>query len=239
MNLKNATSIAKLAIKRNSPAIMVSFGVSGVIITSYLSAKASFKAAEIIKENEDLETKEIIKKVAPVYIPTFLSGTATIGCVIMANKINSKRTAAAYSLMTISERAFDEYKEKVIEKLGERKEKAIQDEIAQDKVNKNPVNNIIVNGTGTVLCCELLTGRYFNSDMESLRKAQNDVNEKLIREMQVSLSDFYYAVNLDITSQSWDIGWEAGKNMSLDFTTVLASDGRPCLAFNYNYLTNL
>lgn len=239
MNLKKATSIAKIAIKRNSPVIMTSFGVSGVVVTSYFSAKASFEVSEIIKENKDLDKKELIKKVAPFYIPAVLSGFTTIACVVMANRINSKRAAAAYSLMTISERAFDEYKEKVIEKLGERKEKAIHDEIAQDKVNNNPVTNYVVSGNGGVLCCELLTGRYFNSDMETLRKAQNDINEKLIREMQVSLSEFYYMINLENTSHSWDIGWEAGKNMSLEFTTVLSSDGRPCLAFEYNYITNV
>ena len=89
--------------------------------------------------------------------------------------------------------------------------------------------------TGKVLCCELHTGRYFECDIESLRRAENKVNQRLIGEMYCTLTEFYWEVDLPVTSQSSEIGWEAGRPLKLEFSTVLTKDGKPCLTFEYNY----
>jgi hypothetical protein len=80
----------------------------------------------------------------------------------------------------------------------------------------------------------VLTGRYFNSDMETLRKAENDVNFRLVNELYVPICDFYYLIGLPYTSNSGQIGWTSGKLMNLEFTTTMSEDSRPCLAFEYN-----
>ena len=237
MNLNKSLKMLKMGLRKNSPTILVSFGVSGTVLTAYLTGKASFKAANELRDKE-LEIKDAIKEVFPLYIPAVISGIATIGFIVGANRISSKRAAAAYSVMTISERMFEEYKEKVIEKIGERKEQEIRDEIAQDRVEANKPNTILV-GSGEVICCELGTGRYFKSDMETLRKAQNDINAKLVRELYVPLSEFYYIIGLSPTSYSWDVGWVSEKHMALEFSTVLTDDNKPCLAFEYNYIKPL
>jgi hypothetical protein len=234
MNFSKSFKLFKMGLRKNSPTILVSFGVTGTVLTAYLAGKASFKAADELR-GKDLDTKESIKEVFPLYIPAVISGVATIGFIVGANKISSKRAAAAYSVMAISERMFEEYKEKVVEKLGERKEQEIRDEIAQSRVQNNQPSSIVV-GSGEVICCELGTGRYFKSDMETLRKAQNDINAKLVRELYVPLSEFYYMVGLSPTTYSWDVGWVSEKHMDLQFTTVLTEDSKPCLAFEYNYI---
>lgn len=71
--------------------------------------------------------------------------------------------------------------------------------------------------------------------MESLRKAENKLNSRLNREMYARLSDFYSLVGLPYTSNSEEIGWDSDKLLELRFTTVLSDDGRPCIAFDYNY----
>jgi hypothetical protein len=71
--------------------------------------------------------------------------------------------------------------------------------------------------------------------METLRKAQNDLNAQMIRQDQVSMEEWYYIIGLAPTSYSSDIGWVSDKMMELEFTSVLTEDGRPCLAFTYNY----
>ena len=222
-------------MKNNSPAILTAVSITGVLVTAYLVGKASFKASDLLRDEKDLSTKETIKKVLPLYVPAGIVGVTTIGSIFYVNKISSKRAAAAYSVMAISEKAFEEYKEKIVEKFGERKEKEARDEIAQDTVTKNPPKTIFVSPPGTILCCELFTGRYFNSDMETLRKAQNDINIKLFSNMYVPLSEFYYLVGLPNTTYSWDVGWHSDKLMNLDFSTVLSEDSRPCIAFEYNY----
>lgn len=221
----------------NAPTILTALGVSGTIATAYLTAKASFKAAEQI--NADFAWHEPLKVKAKrywkFYIPPVASGAFTIVCIIGATRASTKKTAAAYSLLTVSEKAFTEYKEKVVEQIGTKKEQTIRDEIAQDRVNKQPQGLVMV-GTGSVLCYEQHSGRYFNSDMETLRRAVNEVNAKMIRENSASLSDFYYLVGLPPTQFSDRSGWSSSKMLELRFSTVMSEDSRPCIAFEYNYI---
>lgn len=235
MIISKYLNTVKTVMIKNSPAILTAVSISGVFVTAYLAGKASFEASDILQNEEDLSIKESVKKVWPLYIPAGIVGITTIGSIVYVNKISSKRAAAAYSLMAISEKAFDEYKVKIIEKLGERKEKEVREEIAKDRIINNPPTNVLVSGNGAILCCELFTGRYFNSDMETLRKAQNDINAKLFLNMYVPLGEFYHLVGLPNTSYSWNVGWVSDKQMALDFSTVLSEDNRPCIAFDYNY----
>lgn len=238
---------AEKTFRDHSPVILTAIGVSGTLTTAYLAGRASFQAAEVLyKHNEEAKNdhfhpakptnKEKFKKVWKLYIPPVVSGVVTVGCIVGATRVGSKRAAAAYSLLSVSEKAFSEYKEKVSEVLGEKKEKALQDSVAQDIVSKNPpAGNIIVTGAGNVLCCELFTGRYFMCDMETLKRSQNTINSQLIREMYATLSDFYDLVGLPHTSHSFNVGWDSDKMMELIISATISEDGRPCIAFNYNY----
>ena len=117
---------------------------------------------------------------------------------------------------------------------------SIRDEIAQDRVTKSPPTEVIITDRGDVLCCELYTGRYFRSEMETLRKAQNDINHEMISgSPYATLADFYYIVGLPVTSVSQNVGWDVDRIMELKFSTVLSDDDKPCLAFEYNYIQPL
>lgn len=223
----------------NSPVILTALGVSGVVGTSYLAGKASYTSAvRLAAESPHLSKRQRAKIVWKLYIPAGLSGAVTIGCIVASNKVSSTRTAAAYSLLTVSEKVFQEYKEKVVEQLGEKKEQTLRDEVVQDRVHNNPPPTVVV-GQGQILCCELYTGRYFLADMETLRRAENEINSKINKHDHASLSDLYYILGLSQTSYSSDIGWESGKLLELQFSTVLSDDNRPCIAFEYNYVRPL
>lgn len=243
MSLLSIAKNAEKLVRVHSPAILTAFGVSGALTTAYLAGKASYEAAGKLQKLDDYEyltTKEKVEMVWELYIPAAISGVITVGCIIGANHVSSKRTAAAYSLLAVSENAFTEYREKIVEQIGAKKEETIRDDIAQDRINKNPPgSNIIIAGTGEVLCCEMFTGRYFQSDMETLRKAENDINSTLIREMWVPLSELYYILKLPYTSHCGEVGWEAGSPLELKFSTVMSEDNRPCIAFDYNYIKPL
>jgi PHD/YefM family antitoxin component YafN of YafNO toxin-antitoxin module len=244
MNLTHIVKSVEKALRDNSSTILTAVGVSGTLTTAYLAAKASFKASRMIDVNEskggtaddrNQRIKERTKLVWKEYIPAAISVATTIGCIIGGAHLGARKTAAAYSLLTVSERAFDEYKSKVVEQIGENKEKALRTEIAQDRV-KNTPSPMLVSGSNTVLCYEMHTGRYFNSDMETLRKAQNSVNAQALRENEANLNDFYYLVGLPTTSNSGAHGWTSDRLMDLNFSTVLSDDNRPCIAFEYNYV---
>jgi hypothetical protein len=233
-------------LKKNSPEILTALGVSGVITTSYLASKATVTAVDIIRANEvngphpDAKErfKERTKHTWRLYIPTAISGAVTIGCIIGASKANGRRTAAAVTAYSLTERAFSEYREKVVEEIGKGKEQKIRDEIVQDRITNTPPGNreIIITGKGDVMCCELYTHRYFRSDMQSLLKAQNDINSQINHELYVALDEFYDLIGLAHTSESDKVGWNSDRLMELKFSTVMSENGEPCLAFEYNYI---
>jgi Family of unknown function (DUF6353) len=237
LNLSNLVDNAIKAIKQNSPEILAGLSIGGVLSTAYLAARGGMKAGELLYiEQTDRNWKEDAKRVWRFYIPAGISGVATIGCIIGSHKVNGNRLAAAVAAYSISEKAFQEYKEKVVEELGKGKEEKIRDEIAQEKVNIHPNSReVIVGSFGHVLCCELFTMRYFRSDMETLRKAQNDINARIIHSLYVTMDEFYDMIGLSGTSLSSQLGWDSDKMMELEFSTVLADNNEPCLAFDYNY----
>lgn len=246
--MTNVVEQAKYLIKSNSTTILTGLGVGGTITTAYLTARATVKAIRVIDHEESTNLvsgdrverqKDRAKLVWKFYIPPVVSGTATIGCILGANRLSNRRAAAVVSAYSVLDTAFSEYKEKVVEQLGDKKEEKIRDEIAQAKVDKQPPTEVIVTGDGEVLCCELYTMRYFKSDIETLRKAANDINYEMNQGVCATLSEFYYMIGLPITSISHDVGWDNDQLMDLKFTTTLSPDDKPCLAFEYNYIKPL
>lgn len=232
-----AHKLQKLA-KDNSPAILTALGVTGTISTAYLAAQAGHRHATYMsEENPHMSKRDEAKLVWKLYIPAGVSGLVAVGCIIGAARVGSKRTAALATAYSLTEKAFVEYREKIVETIGEKKEQAVRADLAQTHVTDNPPSSekVIIAGGGNVLCCELFTGRYFTSDMETLRKAQNDINSKMLGHTYATMSDFYYMLGIPYTAHSGYIGWEADRLLELEFSTVMSEDNRPCLAFGYNY----
>lgn len=220
----------------NSPAILTGAAVAGTVVTTFLVSKATIKATRIydLESSENpLEPKEVFYLTWKLYLPAAISTASTIACIILAQRIGMRRTAALAAAYAISEKAWDEYKDKVIEKIGQNKEREIRDEIAQDQVKSNPVSQMVIIGAGSVLCYESFTGRYFLSDMESLRKAQNDLNFQVQNDYYASLTDFYNLISLPRTDYSDEVGWNSDALLELAFSTVLTEDGRPCLSISF------
>lgn len=241
---KSARLAEKFAID-NSPVLLTAMGVAGIIGTAILTHKAALKAEKALvyaesheQLGEDASNTEKLKVVYKHYIPPVLSGAVTIGCVVMANHIGTKRAAAMAAAYTVSERAFTEYREKVIERLGENQDRKLRDEIAQDRIDENPVDNskVIIAGSGDVLCYDAFSGRYFTSNMESLRKAENDINYQILNTESASLTDFYQAINIPRTSVSEELGWNSSKLLELHYSTSMSADNRPCISIDFTTL---
>jgi hypothetical protein len=243
VNLQGIFDKAKGLLGDNSSAILTAVGVTGTITTAYLTGRASFKAAEIIFQKEwiaqeHLSRKEKIELVWPHYISPAVAGATTVGSIIFANRMASKEIAALALASSISERAFQEYKAKVVEKLGSTKDTAIRDEVAQDRVNANPpsTREVILAGTGEVLCFDMLTGRYFQSTVEEIKKAENTVNYDIVNHMYASLSMFYDEIGLPSTPYSDTVGWNVNNRCEVKFSTVMSTDNRPCIAVDFHFL---
>lgn len=226
--------IEKISID-NSPTILTTVGVVGTIGTAVLTHKAATRAERLIEAQSYLpDRKAVIKLVWKEYIPPVAAGAFTVSAIVLANRIGTKRAAAMAAAYTISEKAFEEYRSKVVKHVGANREEKIRDEIAQDRVDRRPVSKeVIIAGSGDVLCFDAYSGRYFNSTMENLKRAMNDINRNVIHQGYASLSDFYEQVGLPATEASEEVGWNADKVLDLEFSTVLSEDGRPGLSFSF------
>ncbi len=247
----NITQLVKLVEKfttDHSPLILTGIAAAGTITTAFLAAKASFKAAEVIQQEEWsgkandtgvaylMEPKDKIKLVWKLYIPTLANAALTVTCCIAANRIGTKRAAAMAAAYKISERAFEEYREKIVEKLGANKEREARDDIAQDRVRKNPVGSseVFITGGGDVLCYDMYTGRYFSSDMNTLKKAENLLMHQLNHDGYASLNDYYSLVGLPHVQTGDDVGWNSDKIVELRITATISEDDKPCLVIDFN-----
>lgn len=232
-------------VKRNQTTLLSSSAIVGVGTTAYLTGRATVKAVRIVDLEEGRggtagdakqRLKERVHFVWKLYVPAAASGVLTSACIIGVAKVGNKRAMAAQAAFVVTERAYSEYRDKVIEEYGEKKDEKIRDAIAQDRVNQTaPKQEVYIAGSGTVLCCESYTGRYFMSDIETLRKQMNELNANLLRHDQISMETWYYMIGLEPTAYSSDIGWSSDRLMELQFTSTLTPDGRPCLVFTYNY----
>jgi hypothetical protein len=240
-------------VKANNVEILTGLGVTGVGATAYLAAKAGYQAADDvmlddlsrpdpIPVDKKERTKELVQITWRRYIPAAGAGVLTTVCIVGASRSGAKRTAAAVAAYSVAERAFSEYREKVVEQIGEKKEEKLRADIAQKRMDEKPPKDgqVIITGKGNVLCCESYTGRHFRCDMEVLRRAENDINMKIVRELYVTLDEFYYLVGLAPTCVSSNTGWDSEKGlMSLRFDSTITPDGEPCLVFEYSYVKTL
>jgi len=240
----------KFLLNDNSTTILTAVGVVGTVGTAVLTGRASFKAAELIaKKQHELEEElkfpetqvtqsktEKVKLVWVQYLPPVATGVLTVTSIVLAHRISSKKIAALAIAGGISERALQEYKDKVIEKLGARQDEKLRDEIAQDRVTNNPPKSgeVIMVGSGQVLCYDMLTGRYFNSTMEDIKRAENKVNYEIVNYMSCSLSHFYDEIGLPPTHYTDTVGWNMNNHMEVKFSTVMSEDNRPCIAIDFS-----
>lgn len=226
----------------NSPSILTAIGVVGTISTAVLTGKASYKASEIINSETffesahiELSGKEKLQLVWKLYIPAVGTGVLTIVVIVGANHIGSRRAAAVAAAYSISEKAFSEYREKIVEKMGAKPEQAARDEIAQSRLDRTPMGNReIIIASGECLCFDAYSGRYFTSDMEVIKKAQNDLNYQILHNDYASVTDFYDKIGLEPTQSSDEVGWNTDHKLELNLGSHLSPDGRPCIYIGFN-----
>lgn len=244
----NLPELYKRAIKLtvdNGPAVLTTVAVVGTVATAYLTGKATFKAAEIIgdeaekrllherEENRKFPNVDKVKLIWPQYLPAAGMAVTTIGCIIFANRISAKRLAAVGVAYSLSEKRFAEYKDKITEKMGLAKEQAARDEMAQERVSKIPPGTPVIMGGGDVLMMDEISGRLFMNDVETVRKAVNDINAKMMVHGEATLSDFYDLLGLPPTKHSDELGWTVENRLEIGFSTTIADHNRPCMVLEY------
>lgn len=237
----------KMVLSKHSPEILTGLGIAGMITTTILAVSATPKALDLIAEAEDkkidnghneaLTKVEVVKAAWKPYIPAAITCITSITCLIGASSVHSKRNAALATAYNLSTTALAEYKQKVIETVGEKKEQTIRGKVAEERIQKEPANpsTIIVSGNGNTRCFDTITKRRFISDIETIKRIVNELNRKMINgEDYISLNEFYYELGLDGVSIGDELGWNVARGLiDLDFSAQLDTDGVPCIVIDY------
>lgn len=248
-SIKTTFRILGKKMSKHSPTIATVAGIGFGGATVYLAVKETPKALKLIEEKKrDIreETGECVDKLNVVdtvkttwkcYLPAFTTGVISVLCIAGANSIHARRNAALIAAYKLSESSFLEYKGKVLEAIGEKKEKSVREAVAQAKLDKDPVTNkeVFITEKGETLCYDALSGRYFKSDQNQIEKAVNNVNRSMINHNSSSLNYMYYELGLDGTTLGNDLGWNIDMGtIKAEYHAILASDGTPCLAVEFD-----
>lgn len=264
MNKSDVTKFFKgvqTVLTKHSPEILTGIGIAGMITTTVLAVKATPKAMALIEEEKDrqnderyLEAKEKghdeyaqVSKLKPIetikvawkpYIPAAVTGVFSVACLVGASSVHAKRNAALATAYQISQTALSDYREKVVETIGEKKEHAIRDKVVEKKMEENPPSNttVLITGGGNTLIYDSHSDRYFRSDIDKVKRAVNDLNYRMISggEMYISLNEFYDEIGLKHTDTGDVLGWRIDKGqIDVRYGTQLTENGEPCIVIDH------
>lgn len=239
-------------VQSNSPAILTAVGVAGIIGTVVATHKATTKAnvklnSEVYARNvhrqapeqpytiADLNFKDKFELTWKAYAPVVIVASLSVAAVVGAQYVNTKRMAALAAGYAVLESKHEEYKDKVLELVGKKKADQVDEALYKDMVTKAKVGGVEI-VAGDVPCVDALTNLPFSSNMESLRKAANDINERIIHGDLPSVSDLYSLLGIPHNKLSDAFGWNDENMCELKPTTVLNEDMVPVLVMDFSVL---
>lgn len=223
--------------------ILIGIGIGMNIVAFIKIAKDTPKAIKLIEQKKEEEKVEVltkidtVKTIAKIYIPSISLFTCSIACIIAGYSDSVKKYAALSAAYKLSETAFSEYRESVIDTVGEKKERLVKDRQAERQLESvsNRNNEVFVTEKGNTLCFDQLSSRFFKSDIDLIKKAVNNLNSQMINENYISLNDFYDEIGLPHTTIGEQIGWCVYKTGIIDiyFSSQIHED-QPCIVVEYS-----
>lgn len=145
-----------MKVRKHSPEILVVAGIAGIIVSSIKACKATIKATEVLSDTkekidkvhtatvmgvtESLETyteedsrKDLATiyiqtgvKITKLYAPSIILGGMSIASILTGNNILRKRNLALSAAYVTVDESFKNYRDRVIEKFGEKTDRELR-----------------------------------------------------------------------------------------------------------------
>ena len=244
---------AGLKLKKHSPEILVVGGVVGLVASGVMACKATTKLSAILDDSkeqielfdkvaanpemvneeytvEDAEKdKKIVKvqtavKVAKLYAPAVAIGMVSIGAIFASNNIMRKRNVALGAAYATVDRAFKDYRNRVVDRFGEELDKELRYNLKTKEVKETVEDE---NGKKKTVKRNI---KYMDSPMPSefaviyddgcagwtkdpednkffLIQQQRYANERLKRRGYLSLNEVYELLGFPSTKAGQVVGW--------------------------------
>lgn len=165
-------------LKKHAPTILTAVGIGGSISSVIFAIKATPTAMKLIEERKQREQKEKLTALETVdtcwkiYIPMGATLATAIGCMVGANCLSLRRQAALLGLYSAQGELLKNYKEKVVEALGQDEEKAIAKGAATETADQKVVKALPAPKDGEELYFDTMTGQFFVSSPEKFEIAK-------------------------------------------------------------------
>ena len=222
--------------------ILLTVAVIGTnIATAVVSGVATHKADVEIFDTEDeigrlLSSKEKTKIYVKHHIPTAMLVAGNAAGAISNYKINTGRLGASQAAVQLLDTTLTNYKEAVVEQLGESGAEEVRTRVAEKAVEEHPmpVGQVAFVAQGETVCLDILSGRLFSTNLNKLKECQNNLNDAMLSDPYdswVTLNDYYQELGMDPLPSGWDIGWDYNIDGQLRFNiaSTIDSEGRPVL----------
>lgn len=153
-------------IQKKSPELLVAAGIAGIVVSTVMACKATIKASEVADEaketineihaaeengitkagktysaedtRKDLTTTYIQTgvKYAKLYAPAAIVGAASVTCILVSHRMMKQRMAAVAAALSATDKAFKDYRSRVMERFGEQVEKELRYNIKAKEIEQ-------------------------------------------------------------------------------------------------------
>ena len=238
MNLKQI----KALVSKNSPLILACMGVFGTVSTVYTAHQDTIKAEDIKKRTRPRNWKDELRDTWKCYIPTAISATGTIGCIVGSHYCSSKQREALASAYVISQTTLQKYQEKVIERIGKNKARDLREEVDREIAEvKAPattfvsqLTDAIDTGHGKTLFYDIPGELYFYSDMNYMDKQVNDLNREVRSEMYFDWNELRYRWGLPFKKYGSELIFDVDRPLEVRYEPELMDNGQVRILVNYD-----
>lgn len=197
--MKLTKACARFLRKHGGTILAVAASV-GVVATAIETGRATTKAKHLLAVDEALRTynedeqgiveepptkKEIVQTCWKAYVPAVILGGGTIACILGSNALNKKQIASLTAGYMALGKAYQEYRQKVIENFGIEKEAEIHKATIEE--SRNPVSK---DGDAIRLFYEPWTKRYFHATMADVIQASYYFNRRLATDGYISVNEW-------------------------------------------------
>lgn len=248
-NMTRTFNKSLFQLKKHSPEILVITGVVGAVASTVMACKATLKVNEVLDEHketvekihecaekypeeytEDDKKRDLVAtygktavKFGTLYGPAVLIGAASVTSILVGYNILHKRNVAAIAAYTAVASDFKNYRNRVIERLGENVDKELRYNIQTKEIEEKVVNE---DGSETTVTKAVTVAnpdyseftRCFDENciayeksaednMRFLKCQQNYFNDLLKRRGHVFLNEVYDGLGFQRTKAGAVVGW--------------------------------
>jgi Family of unknown function (DUF6353) len=239
-----------LLARKNSPGILFGAGVVGMVGSTVLACRATLKMDEVLSdagqkmkktdralEHDDYSSvdqqhdKKVIRvqtsvKIVRLYAPAVILGGASIAALAKSHSILTQRNAALAAAYTALDKAFNEYRSRVVSKYGEEEDRNLRYGTRQigtvdPETNEKKMITRVAPGTPSGYA------RFFDPTSSSwsrdpeinlffLHAKQNYANDLLRSRGHVFLNEVYDELGLPRSKAGAVVGWILRKDGTTD-----------------------